>query len=1405
MKQKNKGFTLIELIVTIAIIAIFSGVVLTVVGTGAHSYRTTSSNTKVQMETQDVMDQIQNIIIDVNRSVYYTYGDAMNSSVGDLVSNDIDSNGEASGTAMSKTFMACSGKESSDSAGSGDQEYDYSCDVIMWNKQEQKLYYACRTWKGTESVKNKTTDDSGVESGTDENGTPMVNESSANGTSAEAGSETEVLDITDSDMEVADATSDGENMGTTVSTRTSEIQNKVDKTVLAENITDFRVDVSKAVSERIIRFQFTADVNGKETTTVHTVNLRNQIQISKPEDGYGKSDGDTPWILLTNYPTEVEPGKSVTGFSKLMNGNIDPDTVKWVVDSANGAFTAGITGAEDSAVTLKANDDAQDGDTITVHVEARTTDGRTVTSKSGSIKVVNKKVPVELVPNSDQLLLGVDNSYELSDLIKWKIKYSDESQKELSENQVVAWELENLPEDNSISLEKTNGMITIPRNNLGTDISNSVFSIKATIQTSDKILTGTITVKLARIDILSSKDEYEVGEQKPQYEYKEGGIVKNPSNLVFNCTHNSEKVELGTYKTAENFVQGDAGNWALNVSVKVGEKNVNDQKNFTVKSKPVECEMGGRDIIIAGQPYLCSYWTHNNFHPEFALKHNQTWKFEITWQVTGESDSNTAFPGGVKSIVNNDVNLTIGSQEHGFVLEAFVKVFDRDTTVVAETYHASKNIRVITQSDVIMENPIDTETNQAVENYTVIKGRSYTRPWSVYVWQYNPSTGEHSRTKLESLTEKNITWEYAEGWNDEAKVWTVPLKTNINSLTLIMHVTISDNEKDSALGGKNIMPPNKWYRFDIPKTINITDPETTIELLDDNKQKSSEIYPDDTIKLTAYTKENGKDFQPDHWRWKWECLDMDTNQLVQGVLSTVNNNLNNQFIFTVPSMSNQTTAKRYEITASFALYDNDTVERKASYMVTVKPYTVTAEIMAVNNKTSVFPGDTTQLYLRLRTEKGIMDGTATWTPENWNQLSFNGKSNSQGSIYGGKEIPITVAANNSVNQVTEALISVNYTLKSRFSYQGSVSIKLTITPLTLILASSADQIYYGDDNSVDISADIVDARNDKHVTDKDGYSIEWSLSPALNEIYELNSTVGAKVQLTMKKAPDKSIPVTVTAVAKKSENIVCTASKIITVNPKTTIEKAYNCPAGLEQKLEFNSEHQNKEIESIKTSYLTSTGNEPIECKQDDLKILTFDSRNMKVQMNSSAENFASYKYVKISVDLGDVLYNFYIYPLQYNVYDYEVGKGSADATAYAPTDIESIRKLCVLNSNDKDEPIGYTYTYSTNGKLNDSNRCELRFSVYSKTGVGYFDGNYVDSSANKWFMRRRVNKEWVYYRLEGNKWYCFHNGDDTKDLMLKAQRTRFYWNLSNDTHLFDSNGKEIGETSNTFFWKKWN
>lgn len=100
MKKKNRGFTLIELIVTVAIMAIFSGVVLSMIGTGANSYRKTSSTAKAQMETQDVMDQIQNMIIDVNRSVYYSYGKGINEGYGDEIRNDIDS-GDSSQSKLS--------------------------------------------------------------------------------------------------------------------------------------------------------------------------------------------------------------------------------------------------------------------------------------------------------------------------------------------------------------------------------------------------------------------------------------------------------------------------------------------------------------------------------------------------------------------------------------------------------------------------------------------------------------------------------------------------------------------------------------------------------------------------------------------------------------------------------------------------------------------------------------------------------------------------------------------------------------------------------------------------------------------------------------------------------------------------------------------------------------------------------------------------------------------------------------------------------------------------------------------------------------------------------------------------------------------------------------------------------
>ena len=62
---------------------------------------------------------------------------------------------------------------------------------------------------------------------------------------------------------------------------------------------------------------------------------------------------------------------------------------------------------------------------------------------------------------------------------------------------------------------------------------------------------------------------------------------------------------------------------------------------------------------------------------------------------------------------------------------------------------------------------------------------------------------------------------------------------------------------------------------------------------------------------------------------------------------------------------------------------------------------------------------------------------------------------------------------------------------------------------------------------------------------------------------------------------------------------------------------------------------------------------------------------DVSITMNSDASDFANYKYILISVDTDSVLYNFYIYPVQNNVYD-----SSNRPFVYVPRDVETIKKM---------------------------------------------------------------------------------------------------------------------------------
>ena len=196
-QQKNGGFTLVEMIVAVAITAVFSAVVLTAVAAGSRLYRSISGSTRVQMDTQELTDSVEKLIVNAGESMYYAYGSGK--SPGAPISDDIDGS-----TDGDRTLLLCSIQKNKGGAGIR------VVDVLDWRESEQKLYYSRQEITAA--------------------GTSMLTEPS----------------------------------------------------VYGEGIMEFHVDVSRADSDGIIRFQLITENLGKKLRTLHTVDLRNPVKIMLP-------------------------------------------------------------------------------------------------------------------------------------------------------------------------------------------------------------------------------------------------------------------------------------------------------------------------------------------------------------------------------------------------------------------------------------------------------------------------------------------------------------------------------------------------------------------------------------------------------------------------------------------------------------------------------------------------------------------------------------------------------------------------------------------------------------------------------------------------------------------------------------------------------------------------------------------------------------------------------------------------------------------------------------------------------------------------------------------------------------------------------------------------------------------
>ena len=276
--KNNRGFTLIEMIVTVAIIAIFSGVVLKFMITGSNIFRGTSNSAEVQMETQNTFDKIEDMIINTNRGFYYGYGE--NSPIN---YDDIDSSIPSTG---GKIFAVYSTKEDTNSTQTmalSDEPVHMVAnnDVFSVQGESAENIFARNNGVGAANLQNSS--NSIFSSGN----TEILSSPGDTMSLIQWNKESEEITYHDYQYEGG---------------RWQEIPASDNNNLLASGVTDFRADLTKVQSGNIVRFVLTSKIGTKEIQTQHSISLRNQISVFDSID-VPPSPTKTPTPAATAAPT----------------------------------------------------------------------------------------------------------------------------------------------------------------------------------------------------------------------------------------------------------------------------------------------------------------------------------------------------------------------------------------------------------------------------------------------------------------------------------------------------------------------------------------------------------------------------------------------------------------------------------------------------------------------------------------------------------------------------------------------------------------------------------------------------------------------------------------------------------------------------------------------------------------------------------------------------------------------------------------------------------------------------------------------------------------------------------------------------------------------------------------------
>lgn len=855
-KEKNNsaGFTLIEMIVTVAIIAIFSGVVVTLITTGSSLFRGVSGNTKSQVKAQETLDEIEDLIIDANRSIYYAYGSGTD--MGTQITSDIDDS-----NAASKTFIACNEYEN------GDGTSRYVFDVLDWVGSEGKLYYSQREYTKAssnteEENENGTGDNSENQQTVDTSG--ISAESMDNGVAVFASADN------DSGNGVVSGGS---------SDKAKDSKELIARSVFAEGIENFTADVTKVESERIVRFRLTTEENGKKVKTLHTVNLRNRIQVMKPDDAFATASSTDVRINIVGAPDSIDAGKSkILGYNLTGNGSIDPTTLKWkIVDGTEKGYFPEL---DPTYGKLTVNDNATG--TVTVIVFAKTSDGKqTVTSAPVTIKINNTKTVTGIKTENVEIILGLDTeetvSYDLNDYIKWSEVYSDNTDSGNSYVKVV-WS----GGTNGTTVQE-NGLINIEKSE-GTSQANGVISVNASYEVGGKAFSATATVNLARLEIINPSGEYYLGDNKvsPEYNYCIGGKKRNLSSTP------QFTVDGMTYQEGNAFTTEENGEWKAKATVSVNSGSLaTGHSTFSVNTDfyrmNIWCKnkVSGQNVttVYPGNTYDCSYYNASTGFYVDADRADYSWKYSVQWKILKSSSEKTSVSNDLFYNDQHTAKLYVDESEQGFSISAELTFYveNENKEVIKRRYKGVANIGVVHGVEIVSP-----KTSVVIGNKYPLKAKV------IETYLSNPySNGkpEYATAEIEDgLTTPKWSIDPSSGGFDSSGVapWDVQVWQQ--------NTTLSISVENSHLLWVGTGDNPKIYEASVPIEV-LEKPITRFRVEDEGKNQSTTITIDDMIKLTADLEIDGAEIKnSDHITWRCKK----DGELRTDILP-YSNNLNNTF------------------------------------------------------------------------------------------------------------------------------------------------------------------------------------------------------------------------------------------------------------------------------------------------------------------------------------------------------------------------------------------------------------------------------------------------------------------------------------------------------------------------------